>query len=272
MPTREKKLPSILVCVFVITLIPTSSYAGGIEAGDGRYCAFKRVVKENSTYFYGDDLTCNHVVLTFRSPTCMKDTDANRKKINELVSKPYSHADANFQTIPRYTKKRAALQVEGYCIQSLKYSLIGVAIDYVVEGGYITSVIHCSAGTCEKRLPNDSFSAQGKPPKIVQKDAGEPDLLVPGLANIDPLKLQMGWSYRLSKETPLTPDPDPSKVLSALAEAKRIGAGGVIEVLSRKTVRNTLWYYVRVQTKDSIIGGWINSTALMGQDIRRVSK
>lgn len=83
------------------------------------------------------------------------------------------------------------------------------------------------------------------------------------------LTLKLGYAYRLSKSTPLMPEFEPSDPNSALALVRKLPVSSIIVVKSKRTKRNNPWYYVEAYDSNRIsLGiGWINSIALMGQDI-----
>lgn len=90
---------------------------------------------------------------------------------------------------------------------------------------------------------------------------------------IDPTDLEVGRAYKLSRATPLMPSPNPADPMRALREAKQIQAGGEFRVRAiDRTTSSTPWYRVEVNSKQGIIRGWINSTALMGQALQGVSR
>jgi hypothetical protein len=96
--------------------------------------------------------------------------------------------------------------------------------------------------------------------------------------SLDPLKLGIGHSYILSKETPLMPSPDIStqgdsleNLMDALKKAKKIPSKGIITIKSRRVVNDTPWYFVSAQAGSSVFQGWINSGALVGQDLSVVN-
>jgi hypothetical protein len=73
----------------------------------------------------------------------------NVMMINNVVSGWYSHSDAGFSTRKSEIKKANGLQIKGFCIQSRKYPLVSVAIDYIGKSS-ITSVKHSiGTGGCE---------------------------------------------------------------------------------------------------------------------------
>lgn len=91
--------------------------------------------------------------LTFDDPRCMRDNglglDINKMMINNIVARPYSHADANFQSRPAEMFKTSLLQVRGGCIQSGRYPAIAVVIEYLVSGSSIYEVRHAAGiGPC----------------------------------------------------------------------------------------------------------------------------
>jgi len=86
-------------------------------------------------------------------------------------------------------------------------------------------------------------------------------------ANYQSLKKNI--TYSISKNTPLMPEFEPSDPLAALDNVKDLKAGSRITVLSIKMKNNTPWYKVAATDPKgkSISNGWINSTALIGQEI-----
>ncbi len=87
---------------------------------------------------------------------------------------------------------------------------------------------------------------------------------------MDPTALQIGKNYRLSKDTPLMPELNPSDPITALGRAKKVLAGGVVKIISVTKKRNTPWYYVGFKNGSTgeVEVGWINSIALMGQSLK----
>ena len=128
---------------------PTGALSKGyIQNNKGVKCWFAQVIKENNTYFH-DSLKDTNGIITFDNPTCMTgigfDLDINKMMINNIVSKWYSHSDANFQNRVTEMYSGSALQKKGQCIQSKKYPLIGITIDYFIKDNSITGVIHGSS-------------------------------------------------------------------------------------------------------------------------------
>ena len=116
----------------------------GFIANDaGQKCTFKQTVVEDSTYFQGSLVnTIGEIV--FDDPQCMSDSgsglDENKKRINQRISKWYSHKDARFDTANLYPT--SMYQTTGLCMQSRTYPMIGVVLEYFIEDGSIVKVLH----------------------------------------------------------------------------------------------------------------------------------
>jgi hypothetical protein len=83
--------------------------------------------------------------------------------------------------------------------------------------------------------------------------------------------LQKGGIYTISKETPLMPEFEPADPTNAITKMKKLPPGSVITVLSIRKKANSPWYQVKAKSAagQSIGEGWINSIALIGQDIKK---
>jgi len=83
--------------------------------------------------------------------------------------------------------------------------------------------------------------------------------------------LEVGQAYVLSRQTPLMPTHDPGDPVSALQQRKMIPEGGSFRLLGvvEKLTTNP-WYKVRAfaPSTEEIGIGWINSTALIGQELK----
>lgn len=88
--------------------------------------------------------------------------------------------------------------------------------------------------------------------------------------NLNPKELEVGQIYILSKQTPLMPSHSPADPIAALQKMKQIPKGGVFKILETIKPRGNPWYKVVVfdQRKKRIGTGWINSTALLGQELK----
>ena len=88
--------------------------------------------------------------------------------------------------------------------------------------------------------------------------------------SLNPLELEVGQTYILSEQTPLMPSHSPADPIAALQKMKQIPKGGVFKVLETVKKRGNPWYKVVAfdQRKKRIGTGWINSTALLGQELK----
>ena len=87
---------------------------------------------------------------------------------------------------------------------------------------------------------------------------------------LDPMKLRTGQAFFVSKETPLMPEIEPADPLAALQRMKQIPKGGAFKISEIRKKGTSPWYRVVAidQNKKRIGDGWINSTALLGQDLK----
>lgn len=88
-----------------------------------------------------------------------------------------------------------------------------------------------------------------------------------------PQDLKSGARYRLSRETPLVPERHPADPLKAVASIRSIPIGAIITILGvdRGDASNP-WCHVKVVTASGadLGDGWVNSDALIGQEIRLI--
>jgi len=77
--------------------------------------------------------------------------------------------------------------------------------------------------------------------------------------------LVAGKTYRISRETPLVGNPDPSDPIAEIKKIRRLAPSSWIKVVLLSYFDKVLWY--KVETAEG--RGWINSIALIGQDIER---
>ena len=82
-------------------------------------------------------------------------------------------------------------------------------------------------------------------------------------------ELVTGESYRLSQETPLMPEREPADPLEALVRAVELPTGSVVRITATEDQGGQPWYEVVLVGRESTMG-WINSIALIGQQIDRV--
>lgn len=88
--------------------------------------------------------------------------------------------------------------------------------------------------------------------------------------SLNPLELEVGQTYIVTKQTPLMPSHSPVDPIAALQNMKQIPEGGGFKVLDTFDKKGSPWYMVRAfdQRKKQIGAGWINSTALFGQQLK----
>ena len=89
------------------------------------------------------------------------------------------------------------------------------------------------------------------------------------LPSLNPRSLNRNQSYRISKETALMSELNPADPMAALAETKYLKARSIIKIRGVSTMHGSPWY--KVDASDpagSYVGtGWINSTALLAQNL-----
>jgi hypothetical protein len=88
--------------------------------------------------------------------------------------------------------------------------------------------------------------------------------------SLNPLDLEVSQIYIVTKQTPLMPSHSPADPIAALQKMKQIPVGGAFRVLDTFNKKGTPWYRVSAfdQRKEQIGTGWINSTALLGQQLK----
>jgi len=91
--------------------------------------------------------------------------------------------------------------------------------------------------------------------------------------SLNPQNLKIGQAYVVSKQTPLMPSHSPADPLLAIQQMKQIPKGGrfkVLEVYKEKANPWYPWYKVTAfnQRTEQIGTGWINSIALLGQELK----
>jgi len=88
--------------------------------------------------------------------------------------------------------------------------------------------------------------------------------------SLNPLVLEIGQAYVISKQTPLMPSHSPADPVAAIQQMKQIPQGGGFKVLKVYKDKTNPWYKVIAfdQRTEQIGTGWINSTALLGQQLK----
>ena len=84
----------------------------------------------------------------------------------------------------------------------------------------------------------------------------------------DVLELKPGQIIRISKETPVVPEINPKDPYAAMRKIVRLKQGSEFKILKVHHEGPDPWYYVVFITKDGPHYGWVNSIALLGQDIQ----
>jgi len=87
--------------------------------------------------------------------------------------------------------------------------------------------------------------------------------------SLNPLELEVGQAYIVTKQTPLMPSHSPADPIAALQKMKQIPEGGGFKVHDTFNKNDNPWYRVSAfdQRKKQIGTGWINSLALLGQQL-----
>ena len=120
---------------------------GYILNANGKECRFEQETVDGSHYF-SNSLKSNIAVLSFTDPKCMKTDGVNEfvniSQINKAVSRWYSHSDAKFKTGQNDLVEANGLINVGYCMMSETYKSIAVSIDYQIENGAFTKVVHAT--------------------------------------------------------------------------------------------------------------------------------
>ena len=141
--------------------ILTAGYNSTLNAGSDRYlqkgfisnnsgekCWYVQRTDRDNKYFYGIKHTVG--IIKFDNPKCMSAIDLgktgiaiNKMMINNIISKWYSHRDANFMTKESALFNGSMMQKKGKCIYSRKYpDVVGIAVDYFIKNDSIYSLAH----------------------------------------------------------------------------------------------------------------------------------
>ncbi len=82
-----------------------------------------------------------------------------------------------------------------------------------------------------------------------------------------PQSLKIGDQFKLTRETSLMPEFEPTDFSAAMSQIRQIPPGATIEIIKVRKKNDTPWYFAEVFTGAARWGrGWINSIALLGQD------
>lgn len=143
----------IALFMTILTIPVTASASGHLSKGyiqnhEGAKCWYTQKKLEGASHFH-KGLKGGTRLLTFDNPKCMSGNELemsiNKKMINNVITTPYSHADAKFKTRESELFNSSDLQVKGRCIQSQTYPAIGVTVDYIIGKGGIEKVYHSTA-------------------------------------------------------------------------------------------------------------------------------
>lgn len=80
--------------------------------------------------------------------------------------------------------------------------------------------------------------------------------------------LKINKTYTISNTTPLMPEFEPSNHLSASLKVINLKKGTKIKILTIRQKNNTNWYKVNTKMNNHNGTGWINSIALINQELR----
>lgn len=107
--------------------------------------------------------------------------------------------------------------------------------------------------------------------KLLHRPLNRADSEMPRARTASHDTLEIGSSYRISRETPLMPAFEPSDPLAAIARKVSLPASTTILIREKKDKRGTPWYRADAYGLggEHIGEGWINSGALMGQTITK---
>jgi hypothetical protein len=150
-------------------------------------------------------------------------------------------------------------------------------VDRIEPNVQVSAVLHLNqdapqfGGRGNPKLTGTAVTERGNG-KIVEAEVAIPYLLdgpapTGGSRFVSHEALQAGSSYRLSGETPLMSEFEPSDPLAALGKTQQLSPGTSVRVTDVRQKAGMPWY--KVQTSVGVTG-WINSTALLHQQIERI--
>jgi hypothetical protein len=91
--------------------------------------------------------------------------------------------------------------------------------------------------------------------------------------SLDPYNLNLDIPYRISKRTPISEELDQKDSIRAIQELKYLSSGSIIRIFRMEKKGNFQYYYVIATAGTNSkhqLKGWINSVALLGQDLKVV--
>ncbi len=84
---------------------------------------------------------------------------------------------------------------------------------------------------------------------------------------VDPNLLKKNRTYKLSNRTPLMPHHSPADPSAAIQGIQYFGPGSKMRILSTARPNGRLWYEVSMDDGDRKARGWVNVSALVGQNL-----
>ena len=146
--------------IFIALLLLTIFYSANAGSSDnfqkrdyihndiGDKCWYTQETDFESLYFH-EAIKGKMGIITFDDPGCMSESvlglDINKMMINNAIIRWYSHRDAAFKTSTRKLFPSSTMQKKGLCIQSSKYPIVGVMVDYEIKDNSIIRVRHEAA-------------------------------------------------------------------------------------------------------------------------------
>ncbi|MFH1752627.1 MAG: hypothetical protein ABH875_00430 [Candidatus Omnitrophota bacterium] len=90
---------------------------------------------------------------------------------------------------------------------------------------------------------------------------------------INPLELERGKTYILSRSTPISPKREIPESMEEMREIKKVPKRGKIRVVKVVAEEGETLYFVEGRTRKnrSVGRGWISSTSLTGQSLKKVA-
>jgi hypothetical protein len=154
---------------------------------------------------------------------------------------------------------------------SANYVFVRYQISASLQGRTVEGWVHEEEVT--PRKPGELVDLKNEP-HVEQDPPFEEQKHVLEKFFVDVRKLKVGESFFVSRETPLMPEVEPDNPLEAMQRMKKIPKGAAFKVYRVEKKGNTPWYGVRAigSDKKRIGSGWINSDALLGQDMARYNR
>jgi hypothetical protein len=91
---------------------------------------------------------------------------------------------------------------------------------------------------------------------------------------INPLELERGRTYILSRATPISPHKELPDSLEEIRKLKKVPRRGKIKIKKVVVTEDKTLYFVEAKTRKnrSVGRGWISSVSLTGQSLKKVAK